>query len=87
MRTRNAGIGNQRMSIDELIEALHAQKAAGVPGSTPVGILGTDNNMRSGFIKIDIDTHAARIAKDEFTKDWTVCRSVSRGGVPVLVIS
>jgi len=33
------------MSIDELIEALQAQKAAGLPGSTPVGILGTDNNM------------------------------------------
>lgn len=73
------------MSIDELIEAPQAQKAAGLPGSAPVGILGTD--MRSGFIKIDIDTHGARIAKDEFTKGWTVCRSVSRGGVPVLVIS
>ncbi len=75
------------MSIDELIVALQAQKAAGLPGSTHVGTLGTDNNMRSGFIKLEVDVHAARIAKDDFSKGWTVCRSVSRGGVPVLVIS
>jgi len=75
------------MSIDELLEALQAQKAAGLSGRTPVGILGADNNMRSGFIKLDVNVHSARIAKDEFSKGWTVCRSVSRGGVAVLVIS
>jgi hypothetical protein len=75
------------MSVDELIEALQAQKAAGLPGSTPVGTVANDNNMKAGYIKIDVELHPARIAKDEFSKGWTICRSVSRGGMSVLLVS
>lgn len=75
------------MTIDDLIRALEVQKAAGIAGTTPVGIPALDNNGRAGMLKLDATPHIAAMAKNEHEKGWMLCRVVSRGGVPVLVIA
>lgn len=75
-----------RVTIDELITALQAQKVAGVAGDTLVGIPERDNNGKPGVVKLDLKTNVSAIAKDEHAKGWMICRSFSRGGVPVVII-
>lgn len=75
-----------RITLDEMIVALQAQKESGVPGDTLVGIPGQDNNGRGGFVTLDVTPRIMPIAKDECAKGWSLCRAVSRGGVPVVVI-
>lgn len=67
-------------TLDALIEALQAQKNAGLPGDTPVGIY--DN----GSANLAIEPRQASVAKAEHQKGWTRCKVVSRGGVPVILI-
>lgn len=74
------------MTIDELILALEAQKTAGIPGATPVGVSARDNNGRRDMALLDLNPRVAAMAKDEHAKGWTLCRLVSRGGVPVMVL-
>lgn len=76
-----------RITLDQLIAALEEQKAAGVPGDTLVGIPERDNNGKPGIVKLDIQPYVSALAKDEHAKGWTLCRTVTRGGVPVVVIS
>lgn len=76
-----------RITLDQMIAALQAQKDAGVPGDTLVGIPSRDNNGKAGMVKLDIAPRIVSLAKDEFQKGWTLCRVVSRGGVSSIVIS
>lgn len=73
-------------TLDEMIAALQAQKAAGIAGDTPLGIPERDNNGRFGFAKLDVQPRLTAIAKDEHTKGWSLCRTVSRGGVKAILI-
>lgn len=75
-----------RITLDEMIEALQAKKAEGLPGETLVGIPERDNNGRHGYIKLDVCPRSVSVAKDEQQKGWTLCRTVTRGGLPVIVI-
>lgn len=75
-----------RTTIDELLAALQAQKAAGVAGNTPIGIPDRDNNGRLDFVKLDVQLRITAVAKDEYTKGWGLCRMVSRGGVQAVII-
>lgn len=75
-----------RITIDETITALQAHKASGLSGDTLVGIPERDNNGRGGFIKLDVAPRIVPLAKDECVKGWALCRVVSRGGVPTVVI-
>ena len=75
------------MTLDQLIASLQAQKAAGVDGATPVGIPSLDNNRNWGMVQLDIVLSVSSVAKDEHSKGWTICRKVTRGGVPVVLIS
>lgn len=76
-----------RITIDQLIKLLEEQKASGVSGETLVGIPERDSNGKAGFVKLDVRPHLCNIAKDEHAKGWALCRNVTRGGVPVLVIA
>lgn len=76
-----------RTTLDEMIAALQAQKSAGVPGDALVGIPERDNNGKCGVVKLDVRPHLAALAKDEHAKGWTLCRTVTRGGVPVVLIA
>ena len=76
-----------RVTVDEIISALQAQKAAGLSGDTLVGIPERDNNGKAGMVKLDICPHVATISKDEHAKGWGLCRLVSRGGVSVVLLS
>lgn len=75
-----------RITLDEMIVALQAQKESGVPGDTLIGIPERDNNGRGGFVKLDVAPRIVPLAKDECVKGWNLCRVVSRGGVPIVVI-
>lgn len=75
------------MKLDDLIAKLQQMKAAGLDGETPVGVFAQDNNGKSGMVQMDVTPVIAHIAKDEYAKDWTLCRRVSRGGVQVLAIA
>lgn len=75
------------MTLDQLIESLQSLKADGLDGSTVVGIPTLDNNGKWGMVQLEIAPRITAIAKDEHAKGWTICRNVSRGGVPVLVIA
>lgn len=75
-----------RMTLDEMIAALQAQRDAGVPGDMLVGITERDNNGRPGVVKLDISPRLVPLARDEYAKGWALCRVVSRGGVPAIVI-
>lgn len=75
-----------RITIDEMLAALQAQKESGLPGDTLIGIPDRNNNSRGSFIKLDVAPRIVPLAKDEYVKGWTLCRVVSRGGVPVVVI-
>lgn len=77
---------SDRITLDEMIAALQAQKEAGVPGDTLVGIPNRDNNGRAGFVKLDIAPDIVLLSKDECIKGWALCRVVSRGGIPSIVI-
>lgn len=80
-------MSNKTVSIDELIASLQAQKAAGIAGSTPVVVSALDNNGKRGFMKTDVAVRPVALSKDEYSKGWTLCRVVSRGGVTALVIA
>jgi hypothetical protein len=73
-------------TIDELIAALQAQKASGVPGDTPVAIPAQDNNGKHGMAKLDVQPRLAAISKDEYGKGWGLCRLVSRSGIPIVML-
>lgn len=73
-----------RTTLDEMISLLQKEKAAGVPGSTPIGLFA--RNMSGSFINMDIRVGQGAVAKAEFDKGWTVAKRVSRGGVPVIVL-
>lgn len=75
-----------RITLDEMIAALQAQKESGVPGDTLIGIPERDNNGRGGFVKLDIEPRIVPLAKDECVKGFSLCRVVSRGGIPAVVI-
>ncbi|MEQ6436248.1 hypothetical protein V8Z74_14635 [Comamonas sp. w2-DMI] len=76
------------VSVDELIKRLEAKKAEGhVDGDTLVGIPGLDNNDQVGKVRLEIELSTTSIAKDEFQKDWNLCRKVSRGGIKVLLLT
>lgn len=69
-----------------MIAALEAHKAAGIPGDTLVGVPALDNNGKHGMANLSVRPHVSALAKDELAKGWTLCRHVSRGGVPVIII-
>ena len=75
-----------RITLDEMIAALQAQKESGVAGDTLIGIPERNNNGRGGFVKLDVAPRIVPLAKDECVKGWTLCRVVSRGGIPIVVI-
>ncbi|KWA84165.1 hypothetical protein WL29_22650 [Burkholderia ubonensis] len=74
------------MTLDEMIEELQKQKAAGVPGNTVVALQGQDNNGRGGFANFEVNVRMGAVAKAEFEKNWTIAKFVSSRGVPVLVL-
>lgn len=67
-------------TLDALIESLQAQKAAGLPGDTPVGVY--DN----GAANLELTPRLVSVAKSEHKKGWTRCNVVTRGGIPVLLL-
>lgn len=75
-----------RITLDEMIAALQAQKAAGVAGDTLVGVPERDNNGRAGFVRLDVAPRIVPLSKDECIKGWSLCRIVSRSGVPAVII-
>ena len=77
---------HQRVTINDLIAQLQAQKEAGVPGDTAVALASRDNNGRAGFANFEITPRVGAVAKTEFEKGWTLAKFVSRGGVPVVVL-
>lgn len=77
---------HQRVTIDDLIAQLQAQKSAGVPGDTTVALAGRDNNGRAGFANFEVNPRLGAVAKSEYEKGWTLAKFVSRGGVPVVVL-
>lgn len=75
-----------RVTLDDMIEELQKQKAAGVPGNTVVALQGRDNNGSGGFANFEVKVHVGAVAKAEFEKNWTIAKFVSSRGVPVLVL-
>ena len=75
------------LTLDQLIEKLQTLKAEGLDGKTRVGIPSVDNDGKSRMIQLDVLPSVIPVAKDEYEKDWTFCRKVVRGGVPVLVLA
>ncbi len=75
------------LTLDQLIELLQKLKAEGVDGAIPVGIPSKNNDGKFCMVELDVTPCVMPIAKDEFEKGWTLCRKVSRGGLPALVIS
>lgn len=73
-------------TLDDLIESLQAFKSDGLDGATRVGVSSRDSNGKLGMIDFDVMPRLVAVAKDEHAKKWTLCRTVSRGGVRVLVI-
>jgi len=78
---------DNRVTVDMLEYLLAKRKAEGLPGSTVVALAGLDNNGRSGVANFEVRPHMAAVAKAEFEKNWTIAKFVTRGGVPVLVLS
>lgn len=75
------------LSVDQLIAKLEQMKQQGlISGDTPVGVPSIDNNGKAGVVGLAVTPVPIAVAKDEFAKGWTLCRKVSRGGAPVLVI-
>lgn len=71
------------LTLDELIDKLQQQRAAGVPGDTPTAVPAPDAR---GQLKRIEGVGRVAVAKSDMDKGQGVCRPVATRGVTVLVI-